>query len=366
MVIGNHSRLLSWGWIGVDLFFVISGYLVSGLLFRDYTKTGAIHIANFVTRRGFKIYPAYYLFVAITAIVFAANGVGFPASNIWHDLLFVQNYADGTYAHLWSLAVEEHFYIALPVGLWWLTKRKCREPFSRLPIVCGGIGLLCLLMRTYLAFTQAPAFSTFATPTHVRIDSLTFGVLLSYLCEFRPAVIEKLLKLRWLVLVISLALLVPSTVVPWEKFFTHTLGYSFLYLGFGGLRILALKCTTGESWIVVGLSKIGLYSYTIYLVHVPVIRWVASHGMGSDGHYRTKLVIVASMILSICFGALFAKIVEVPFLKLRDRLIPRPDLGKAVSVASEDQLHRGNPPPEDQLGELDGSRPAQWQGAGSN
>ncbi len=327
MVIGNHtgSPLMAWGWVGVDLFFVLSGFLVSGLLFRDFKSTGTIHIGNFLTRRGFKIYPSYYLFLAVSVAVFAANGAPFPAGRIWHDLVFVQNYSRGTYAHLWSIAVEEHFYVALPVILWWLARRKSAHPFSSVPWGCAAVGATCLLLRMATALIYPPEFYTFAAPTHLRIDSLTFGMLLSYLSEFRPEVVAKVVNFRWPLLAASVLLVVPSTIVPWDHFFTRTLGYSCLYLGFGGLLLFALHCGgAGQSWAIKRLAGLGMYSYTIYLVHVPVHHWVASHGMSASGYQQT-LVNVTYLVLCVSLGILFARLVEAPFLRIRDSFIPRPD-----------------------------------------
>jgi peptidoglycan/LPS O-acetylase OafA/YrhL len=312
MVIACHATPLTWGGMGVDLFFVLSGFLVSGLLFRDYKKTGSIHIANFLTRRGFKIYPAYYLFVGVVATLFAVHGTGFSTRQICANLFFLQNYAIGTYPHLWSIAVEEHFYIALPITLWFMVKRNA---LSKLPMVCGAVGIICLLLRIITACYRSADCFTFTTPTHLRIDSLTFGVLLSYHSEFHPSVIGRIVRFRWLLLAASLLLITLCALVPNENPFTYTLGYSVRYLGFGGLLVFVLNCTSGRSWFMLGLAKIGLHSYTIYLVHVPMIHLVGTDPTG----------VAIAFVLSICVGMLFGKVVEIPFLKLRDRLFPRPD-----------------------------------------
>src|SRR6476469_9931494 len=98
------------GWIGVDLFFVLSGFLVSGLLFRDYQQTGRIRAGRFLLRRGFKIYPPFWVFMLMTAAVFGSR---FPIGAYFIELGFVQNYRPTIWQHTWSLAVEEHFYLLL-------------------------------------------------------------------------------------------------------------------------------------------------------------------------------------------------------------------------------------------------------------
>src|SRR5207248_2040034 len=111
-----HAITAVWsrgGWLGVDLFFVLSGFLVSGLLFREQEKFGTIQAKRFLIRRGFKIYPAFWLLIVVTQ---AAALVGpphrFRASTVT-ELLFLQNYSSSLWNHTWSLAVEEHFYFLL-------------------------------------------------------------------------------------------------------------------------------------------------------------------------------------------------------------------------------------------------------------
>jgi peptidoglycan/LPS O-acetylase OafA/YrhL len=106
------------GWVGVDLFFVLSGFLVAGLLFREYAQHGAIDFPNFFIRRGLKIYPPFYLMLAATIVIVRLGGViPISWSQILSEALFVQNYGTPFWGHTWSLAVEEHFYLLLPLLL---------------------------------------------------------------------------------------------------------------------------------------------------------------------------------------------------------------------------------------------------------
>ena len=117
-----HYRLWARvGWTGVDLFFVLSGFLISGLLFRDYQEHGSIDWKRFLIRRGFKIYPSYYMFLWIAAILLVLIGHHYNMrSMLLGNAVFVGNYFQqtvtiGPFWHLWSIAVEEHFYVLLPV-----------------------------------------------------------------------------------------------------------------------------------------------------------------------------------------------------------------------------------------------------------
>jgi len=113
------SSLTKMGWIGVDLFFVISGFLVSGLLFKEYKRFGSINVKLFLIRRGFKIYPIYYLSY-IFYLFFKLKSETFSLKYVLADLFFIQNYVYGfgyAYVASWSLAIEEHFYLVLALLL---------------------------------------------------------------------------------------------------------------------------------------------------------------------------------------------------------------------------------------------------------
>ena len=146
LVLGHHFiHYHHWakvGWIGVDLFFVLSGFLISGLLFSEYKRNGQIDIQRFILRRGLKIWPAYYVLVIVTAIISMlvahARGVPFPSHEVAVSAIFVRNFFgnDGFnyLAHSWSLAVEEHFYLMLPLLLLVLLRlRRLGDPFRSIP-----------------------------------------------------------------------------------------------------------------------------------------------------------------------------------------------------------------------------------------
>jgi peptidoglycan/LPS O-acetylase OafA/YrhL len=98
------------GWMGVDLFFVLSGFLVSGLLFREFRQYGRVRLGRFLIRRGFKIYPGFYVLLGATLLVFALTKIrAVKAGQIWCEALFLTNYGPNIWGHTWSLAVEEHF-----------------------------------------------------------------------------------------------------------------------------------------------------------------------------------------------------------------------------------------------------------------
>src|ERR1700691_3959576 len=113
LVHSGESRFFSRvGWTGVDLFFVLSGFLISGLLFSEYKKRKAISFKRFFIRRGLKIYPAFYVFLLCTGIAQYVRFHVLAAPALFlNEIFFVMNYFGGVWYHTWSLGVEEHFYI---------------------------------------------------------------------------------------------------------------------------------------------------------------------------------------------------------------------------------------------------------------
>jgi peptidoglycan/LPS O-acetylase OafA/YrhL len=185
------------GWAGVDLFFVLSGFLISGLLFNEYKKRHAISFKRFFVRRGFKIYPAFYAFLLIAGLAeyFAVHHYGSTARYL-HDIFFIMNYKSGVWPHLWSLAVEEHFYIFLPILLLLMMRYSPdrKDPFRILPWMALAVGILCIVSRAIEVDFGTPNFDMAYAATHCRMDALFFGVLLGYFYHFRAEALERVTR----------------------------------------------------------------------------------------------------------------------------------------------------------------------------
>src|SRR5262245_52834501 len=170
------------GWAGVDLFFVISGFLVGGLLFRELRDRGTVASGHFLIRRGFKIYPAFYFMLACTLVPVLAVGVERPVDRIVSELFFLQSYTSGLWRHTWSLAVEEHFYLLLALLFAVATAGRMRAYFGLRSVLGLYVvtAAVCLLLRIRLSTSLSYSHMTHLFATHLRLDSLFFGVLLSY------------------------------------------------------------------------------------------------------------------------------------------------------------------------------------------
>ncbi|MFI5335295.1 MAG: acyltransferase family protein [Opitutales bacterium] len=338
------------GWVGVDLFFVLSGFLVSGLLFREHRQSGRVSVGNFLIRRGLKIYPAFWVLIAYSFATRLYHGIPIPKKAFVCELLFVQNYGWGLWAHTWSLAVEEHFYLLLAALVWWLARRRA-EPFARLPLIFGVVAAACLGLRV-LNTLRHPVytFEGFLTPTHLRIDSLFLGVLLSYLVHYR-GLLERLrwFRPRWRVAAGLPLLLVPvyffsREADPW----VNVLGYNVADLGSALLVLGGAELASSPSRLLRGLGTFGAVSYSVYLWHVPVELWSyrfwPAHRVDPMAYTGYMVTYVLGSLL---VGYVMARLVEIPILKLRDRWFPSRRAGRVPTpvMAAPDSATAGMLPP---------------------
>jgi peptidoglycan/LPS O-acetylase OafA/YrhL len=336
------------GWLGVQLFFVLSGFLVAGLLFNEYRETGRLELRRFYLRRGLKIYPLFALLVLVSLGMLLLRGSPISGRTLAAELLFLQNYLPPLWAHEWSLAVEEHFYLLLPLGLALMCRRSDAglNPFSSLPrwVMLLGLGVLTLRMLTASSHSFDREMDLY--PTHLRIDALAFGVLLAYYHHFRGAELAKFVRgyLAWIAAATAL-LLLPFAAYDLEASFVRTVGLTGAYLGLGGVVLLAVyarpelptaETTWGQAPGVI-LAWIGRCSYGIYLWHLPVRDWLIAklaaigwltHGTGSE--------FLAFLGLSLLVGSAMTYAVELPILRWRDRVMPGRGRSLAAAVPSLD------------------------------
>lgn len=332
LVIGRHFPYYdAWakiGWIGVDLFFVLSGFLISGLLFVEYKTHGRIRFWRFVVRRGFKIWPSFYLmvgaFIGVSFIFHQDNWRSVVAS-----LFFVQNYVPENLlptivGHTWSLAVEEHFYIGLPLLLIALSFNRRKDPFSAIPVIFGLTAIGCLALRS---FTMAPGDAPWGT--QLRIDSLFAGVTLGYLYHFRRTSFDRLTG-NFALLVAAICCL-PVAFFNVQSRVMETVGLTALYIGFSFLlawSVVRVPTNRVAQALLGPLAKVGFYSYSIYLWHTFIGRAVETNS-------KTFGAFWLYVGLCIGIGIVLSKVVEQPYLALREKWFRTENLASAASTFEE-------------------------------
>ena len=307
------APLVNAGWAGVDLFFVLSGFLISGLLFSEFQSTGGIRFRRFFVRRAIRILPPYCILLLITV---TCRLIQQPTEHVEtlgrlrNDVLFIQSYREGTWGHFWSLSVEEHFYILLPLCLSVLLQKYGH--FKQLPTLFLVVAPLILAARIATWYWISPFnWYTHLFPTHLRIDSLLFGVILGYYYRLhRKRAWEPLRKRAVVILATSLAVLSPLLFLEQSNAVMYTVWFSFLYLGFGGLIFCTLHWEVGRTGILAAVSKLGAHSYSIYLWNVPAVAIVKALG-GTVPEY---------IALNLVLGVGMSYAVEKPSLWVRERL----------------------------------------------
>lgn len=326
------DALIRGGWIGVDLFFVLSGFLVSGLLMREYQRKGTVHAGRFLFRRGMKIYPAMTLFLVVTALVYRLNEGRWQVKELIVQALFIQNYTPGTYIHLWSLAVEEHAYLIIAAAfafcVWRSAKRGGNDPnpFTWVPWAVGVYAAAALLMRLWVSSVDRPYFSSYVHlfPTHLRLDSLFFGVFIAYAYHFKSDLfVTWCHRLRILMLVFGVLLLIPPFVMVLRKErLIYTFGLTSNYLGAGLLLCVCLTLKSPTSKLAGYFASLGRHSYGIYLWHMAVNGMILYPIAKMVGGEALWWLMPGYFALGIAMGVGLTVLVEIPALKWRDRVSP--------------------------------------------
>lgn len=323
----NHHRF---GWIGVDLFFVLSGYLIGGQLLAGLSRDGSLNFRRFYSRRALRILPAYFVVLAIYFLL--PSWREFPEiSPLWKFLLSVQNIGlrGGTaFSHAWSLAVEDQFYLVLPVLLFFLVRWKRAAFLVPILVVLGGCAL-----RGYLAASHPNAAgngvsgrafqSLIYYPTWTRLDPLVLGVVLAAIQRHRPAWWQRLTNLApWLWLpafaLIAYALYLAEDAITvvgciWQ--------FPLIALGMAALLVCALSPRLPfNRYQIPGAAFLASIAYSVYLSHKLVIHFVIEWG-GQQGLALTSWPAILLVELLIYLGGtLLYFAVERPFLLLRHRI----------------------------------------------
>jgi len=291
------------GHLGVDIFFVISGFLIGHLLMSEWAKSKTIKVGRFYLRRAFRLLPAYYFAIFLATFVLGKN-----SENLWANLLYVNNYlpvADQFMAWTWSLAIEEQFYIFCPLLLLLVLNGGGR---NRLSVLCLFLlsSFLISFATVYFHDFNLPAplhpvldqnsffalFDTLYDKTHNRFGGLAIGIIVAYLFRFTSAVkwLDQSKTFSQIGMVLSLATIGFFLIVtPFDFWLGESMGKIYLSvdrnvfsLAIGFLILIGLTNAARQSPFIKFLEKefwlpIAQLSYSAYLVHILVIRWAIKY-----------------------------------------------------------------------------------------
>jgi peptidoglycan/LPS O-acetylase OafA/YrhL len=329
---GPASRAFYWGWTGVDLFFILSGFLIGRQLWKELRDTHTIKVGRFLLRRGLRIWPLY--FTAVLGYFIWSVVAGLNLRPLLSDLFFVSNYFHCRVKGGWSLSTEEQFYIAAPVLLF-LFRFVQRRYLVLVPVL--WMAVLPLLRYSALAHAPGvPVSDVIYSPIHLHSDGLAAGLILSWLSVFCPKWWSSGKSAIWL------PCLVIATGLALRFLGKDVFSYSALALIYGGTALFGLRVHAANrlaSWR--GLFVISRLSYGTYLNHLVLIEalpaaWVQHIGSA----YGTSTVAFLAAFLTVCAVSLsiafvtFA-LIERPGLQWRERLLeaPRPKARAAAAMA---------------------------------
>ena len=332
-----------YGLNGVDLFFVLSGYLIGGQFCRRVRDGKPLALFAFYRNRAFRILPAY---LVVLAFYFAwsrwreGNGL----SPLWEFLSFTVNLlidypAKNSFSHAWSLCVEEQFYLLLPLIVMLLSWRPSSKKTALvlIGVLAWGIAIRAWIvlhvlapLSPHLGGDSGPFVSSYLEhiyyPTYSRLDGLLAGVAVALLESFRPRAWNMLSRYRNQLLVAGVGITAFALYTFHDRFtsnagitaFSSILGYPLLS---SGLALLTMSAAMQGSWLaeakVYGSRAVALMAYSLYLTHKSVANVVYSlHPHFMDVHQGRATAIIFLTVFSA--ASLLYLGVERPFLLLRD------------------------------------------------
>ena len=326
--------LFYYGWTGVDLFFVLSGLLIGRQLWREIQRTGTVSVGHFLLRRGFRIWPLYFVALAYLSIV---------STTTWADWTFLSNYVQTSFSRGWSLSTEEQFYIVVPLLLLVSTRlfslRYQAWPLLAL-LAAIPIGRIVTQARLIsLGYSGEPLEFRLNYPIHLHCEPLLIGLLLALLSTVKPAWFTKVRDGRVAWRAVGVLLVLGAAGIALDRLDKRIFAFLALGLIFGGATYLAL---VDRSLLTRPLHAklfypISRLSYGMYLNHFLVVpkstEWVIRHGAGLPTVAVFFIGLLVGTLISIAVATLTFLLVEHPFLQLRSALLePRIPL---VAAAKE-------------------------------
>lgn len=328
--------LFHFGWTGVDLFFVLSGFLIGGQLWRELSRTGTVDLPRFLLRRGMRIWPYYFAFLAFM-LAFMID-VGWRSSLQTHgwrqflpDLFFLSNYMQGGVSGGWSLSTEEQFYVAVPLALLLVRRWPLRWQW-----VVPTLALCLLPVLRYLAvrhFGRSPGPDNpfvIYSPFHTHADGLAVGLLVAWAAVAVPKLMTPLTTARNLLFAVPIV----AVALVLRSCSQDVFSFSALALIYGAMAVFALRDTSIFSrfagwrpFYVISRLSYAMYLNHFLLVEGPAQGFIAAH----RGGYTTFLVGYVGMIaLSMAIATVTFLLIESPFLQWRERLFASDRSGSAL------------------------------------
>lgn len=320
------------GFLGVELFFVLSGFLIGKIALKTFAHGGTIKkLFSFYIRRWFRTLPLYYFL--LTGFIIVSNK--FYGTNDWHPLhfVFLQNfipYESDFFSIAWSLSIEEWFYLLLPLFL--LSLSLVTRGKNMLKAILVTIAILSVVRFVVVAFDPL-GFSEIRKTIPLRFDSLLVGVALAGLKLYYEAAYEKLKNVK--IFFTSAAFLVAFCTYFTFIYIDRTVNTNLFYRSYGillaslaiaGLIPFAESSSflnakiASKKFILTSVTAISLFSYSMYLTHLEVNTFIIKYFLGKAPVF---VLFTASTAIAFFVSGLLYKFFELPFMNIREKIAHR-------------------------------------------
>lgn len=332
LLLHTSQSLFRGGWVGVDLFFVLSGYLISTLLLNEYKKYGDISFVNFYARRGLRLVPALIIAVLLANLLWDYSresfwfGAGNQTTATFAALFYFTNLLNlnltGNLAHVWSLSIEEHFYFIWPfLMLFVVLKQSFRV---QLVLVCSLI-IAVTAFRLYLSVAPITLLDghILLDPYRfslARFDTIMFGALLAIIMSEKKYREAKFTKNNSIVIGASCMIFFAGVLLK--------LNLDGPVMKMGGFFLINIVCMLA---VLTALKNpqtfllnnkiarwLGTRSYGIYVYHIPIFFAVDQYMVNSNIQ-NIYLEVGLKYLLSLGFAGASFSFIEVPVLRLKSR-----------------------------------------------